>query len=172
MKPSLSRHVLALVISCSHWALAAEPRTAPRPLAELQRDLVNLRFGMFIHLSPATYLDLPDRIRPDHAPPQQGKDAIDLGAVRPLAGIRIWNRFPAKNVMLEQGLVCFSDQPFSSADGASPSGPSPIDALVLSEAPGYPTSFPVKVSARYIRLVSTAPGSVGLGEIEVIAKTK
>jgi alpha-L-fucosidase len=504
MKPSLSRHVLALVISCSHWALASEPRTAPRPLAELQRDLVNLRFGMFIHLSPATYLDLPDRIRPDHAPPQQGKDAIegtsddlspalfspakldcgqwaeaarsagmkfavlttkhhdgfclwpsryssytvaqgcrrdvvgefaeafrqrglkvglyysirdrtariatgaahggvspakiqfiknqltelltgygeigyimfdawgnnwhespsfsdipyaeiyhhikslqpdclvlnhsrnrsvsdvpqielrakmelpagadwpavggdtvqsawfwrkdfpteelrsvewivqqnlrphndrnvvfllncapnrdgrmdanvvarlaevgqawrppsplssppaswknwpvpssaphftgtnvargrpvrcspgqklasasavadgdpntsvdltgrgawleiDLGAVRPLAGIRIWNRFPAKNVMLEQGLVCFSDQPFASADGASPSGTPPIDPLVLTEAPGYPTAFPVKVSARYIRLVSTASGSVGLGEIEVIAQSK
>jgi hypothetical protein len=29
--------------------------SAPKPLSELQRDLVNLRFGMFIHLSPATY---------------------------------------------------------------------------------------------------------------------
>jgi hypothetical protein len=27
-------------------------------LADLQRDLVNLRFGLFIHLSPATYLDV------------------------------------------------------------------------------------------------------------------
>jgi len=45
-----------------------------KPLAELQRDLVNLRFGMFIHFSPTTYLDMPDRLYKDHAPPRQGKD--------------------------------------------------------------------------------------------------
>ena len=47
-----------------------------KSLPELQRDLVNLRFGMFIHFSPTTYLDLPDQLMPDHAPPHQGKDGI------------------------------------------------------------------------------------------------
>ena len=48
----------------------------PRQLPELQRDVVNLRFGMFIHFSPATYLDVPNQLMPDHAPPRQGKDGI------------------------------------------------------------------------------------------------
>jgi len=47
-----------------------------KSLPELQRDLVNLRFGMFIHFSPTTYLDLPDQLMSDHAPPHQGKDGI------------------------------------------------------------------------------------------------
>ena len=60
-------------------ALGAESRPAPswaeaKSLEELQLELVNLRFGMFIHFSPATYLDVPDQLRPDHAPPRQGKD--------------------------------------------------------------------------------------------------
>ena len=37
---------------------------------------MNLRFGMFIHFNPATFLDVPDRLFPDHAPPRQGKDGI------------------------------------------------------------------------------------------------
>lgn len=45
-----------------------------KPLSELQRELVNDRFGMFIHFSPTTFLDIPDMLEPDHAPPQQGKD--------------------------------------------------------------------------------------------------
>ena len=47
-----------------------------KPLSELQLAVVNLRFGMFIHFSPNTYLDLPDQLMPDHAPPRQGKDGI------------------------------------------------------------------------------------------------
>lgn len=39
-------------------------------------DLMNLRFGMFIHFSPTTYLDVSQQLRPDHAPPRQGKDGI------------------------------------------------------------------------------------------------
>ena len=42
----------------------------------LQLALVNLRFGMFIHFSPTTYLDPADHLFPDHAPPRQGKDGV------------------------------------------------------------------------------------------------
>lgn len=45
-------------------------------LNELQLALVNLRFGMFIHFSPTTYLDPPDQLMPDHAPPRQGRDGV------------------------------------------------------------------------------------------------
>lgn len=55
---------------------AAEPSTPGKSLADLQRDLVNLRFSMFIHFSPTTYLDPPDHLHSDHAPPRQGKDGI------------------------------------------------------------------------------------------------
>ena len=37
---------------------------------------MNLRFGMFIHFSPATYLDATNQLQSDHAPPRQGKDGI------------------------------------------------------------------------------------------------
>ena len=47
-----------------------------KSLAELQLDLVNLRFGMFIHFNPCTFLDPADRLMWDHAPPRQGKDGI------------------------------------------------------------------------------------------------
>ena len=64
---------LAAVVVISTNVAAAEP---PRPLGELQRELVNLRFGMFIHFSPTTYLDVPNQLMPDHAPPRQGKDGV------------------------------------------------------------------------------------------------
>jgi hypothetical protein len=51
-------------------------KEAPKPLDELQFDLVNLRFGMFIHFTPTTFLDLSNQLQPDHAPPHQGKDGV------------------------------------------------------------------------------------------------
>jgi alpha-L-fucosidase len=47
-----------------------------KSLPELQLNLMNLRFGMFIHFSPTTYLDLTDQLMPDHAPSFQGKDGV------------------------------------------------------------------------------------------------
>lgn len=55
-------------------ATIAAPSEPARPLAELQRELVNLRFGMFVHYSPCTYQEMSERLRSDHAMPQQGKD--------------------------------------------------------------------------------------------------
>lgn len=47
-----------------------------RTLADLQRDFINHRFGMFICLSPTSYLDLDQHLMPDHAPPRAGLDGI------------------------------------------------------------------------------------------------
>ena len=59
------------------WSAAAAPLPEPaKPLNELQRELVNLRFGMFIHFTPTSYLEPADQLLPDHAPPRQGKDGI------------------------------------------------------------------------------------------------
>jgi alpha-L-fucosidase len=65
--------LVTLVVSLAARAQSGE---SPRPLTELQRDLVNMRFGMFIHFSPTTFLDVPDQLQPDHAPPRQGRDGI------------------------------------------------------------------------------------------------
>ena len=62
-----------LLLSYTLSAFGGEPT---KPLSELQRDLVNLRFGMFIHFNPCTFLDPPDRLMYDHAPPRQGKDGV------------------------------------------------------------------------------------------------
>ena len=61
------------MVCLSFLATAAKPL---KSLSELQKDLMNFRFGMFIHFSPTTYLDLPDQLMPDHATPHQGKDGV------------------------------------------------------------------------------------------------
>ena len=66
----------AALLLCAAGRVAAVSTVVPKPLSELQLDLVNLRFGMFIHLSPATFLDVTNQLQSDHAPPRQGKDGI------------------------------------------------------------------------------------------------
>ena len=66
----------AFAYGVAPWTAGSSLAKRGKPLAELQRDLVNLRFGMFIHLSPATYLDATNQLQSDHAPPRQGKDGI------------------------------------------------------------------------------------------------
>ena len=72
MKPT--RNLLSIFLL--FLTLVVQGQEEVKPLPELQRDLINLRFGMFIHFSPTSYLDLPDQLWPDHAPPHQGKDDI------------------------------------------------------------------------------------------------
>ena len=66
--------LMMTVLAQSPGALSSLPEK--KDLNQLQLDLMNLRFGMFIHFSQATYLDPQDRLMPDHAPPRQGKDGI------------------------------------------------------------------------------------------------
>ena len=73
----IPRFLLLPIASLFVWsATAASPPEPTKPLNELQRELVNLRFGMFIHFTPTSYLDPADQLLPDHAPPRQGKDGI------------------------------------------------------------------------------------------------
>ena len=65
-----------ILLPLSNPYLFAQQSSPNKPLTQLQLDLVNLRFGMFIHFSPTSYLDLPNQLMPDHAPPHQGKDDI------------------------------------------------------------------------------------------------
>jgi hypothetical protein len=97
---------------------------------------------------------------------------IDLGKVQPLAGMHIWNRFPAKNVILEQGLIFVSDRPFESDDPMVTQQRSGVRTIAITEPPGYPTPYPLDASARYVRIVSTTKTPIGLGEVEVFTKLK
>lgn len=77
MKKTFSLLIALLVATTfSLIPTAARAGESPKPLPELQLELVNLRFGMFIHFSPTTFLDVPDQLQPDHAPPHQGKDGV------------------------------------------------------------------------------------------------
>lgn len=95
---------------------------------------------------------------------------IDLGEVHSLAGLHIWNRCPAKNVILEQGLILVSDRPFQSDDPDSIQQQAGVKAIPITEPPGYPTPYPLNVSARYVRVVSTTGTAIGVGEVEVFAR--
>lgn len=79
---------LSVSLACSAQQATSAAPTAPpaaqkptiaaaKPLAELQRDMVNMRFSMFIHFSPATYQENgTTRLMPDHGMPRQGRDGI------------------------------------------------------------------------------------------------
>lgn len=71
-------HVAPLLAALSLLAVAAPAASAApaKSLQELQLDLVNLRFGMFVHFNPCTFLEEKDRLMRDHAPPRQGKDGL------------------------------------------------------------------------------------------------
>ena len=140
--------VLIAGLAASAWAAKT-----PKPLGELQRDLVNLRFGMFIHLSPATYLDVADQLMSDHAAPRQGKDDI-LGTADDLS----------------LALVNVSETPFSSDDPAALQSQPGVKTLLTKESPGYPTPYPVGARGRYVRVFSSDIKKISLGELEIFAE--
>lgn len=92
---------------------------------------------------------------------------MDLGTVQPLAGLHLWNRNPAKNVMVEKGFVFVSKEPFQSDDPAVIQQQAGVLSIPITEPPGFPTPYPIGASGRYLRLVSTSGKPLGLGEIEV-----
>jgi hypothetical protein len=103
-----------------------------------------------------------------------GADAwleIDLGKNYSLAGMHIWNRSPAHNVILEQGFIFVSDMPFTSDDPAVLQKQPSITSISISEPPGYPTPYAIGATGRFLRIVSTTGRPVGIGEIEVFAST-
>lgn len=95
---------------------------------------------------------------------------IDLGQTQPLAGIHIWNLAAAKNAILERGFVFVSEAPFQSDDPAKIRREPGVTSIAITEAPGYPTPFPVGKSGRYIRIVSDTGRPMGIGEVEVFGK--
>ena len=95
---------------------------------------------------------------------------IDLGKNYPLAGVHLWNRSPAHNVMLEQGFIFVSDTPFTSGDPAGIQKQLNVKSIAISEAPGYPTPYPISASGRHLGIVSTSGREIGIGEVEVFAK--
>jgi hypothetical protein len=97
---------------------------------------------------------------------------IDLGRVQPLAGVHLWNRAAAKNVLLERGSLFVSNEPFQSDDPAEIRRQPGVHSIAITEPPGYPTPYPVGRSGRYVRIVSDAGTPLSLGEVEVLAKTK
>ena len=111
---------------------------------------------------------------PDTSIDLDGADAwleIDLGKSYPLAGMHIWNRSPAHNVILEKGFIFVADMPFTSNDPAVLLKQPKITSISISEPPGYPTPYVIGASGRYLRIVSTTGRPVGIGEIEVFAST-
>jgi len=96
---------------------------------------------------------------------------IDLEKSYSVAGIHIWNRSPAHNIMLEQGFIFLSEMPFNSDDPVILQKQPHIASVSISEPPGYPTPYAIGAPGRYLRIVSTSGSPVGIGEIEVFAST-
>lgn len=60
-----SNRIIKKLLAGIFFLALAFPCLAQRPINELQKDFLNLRFGMFIHYSIQTYLNV------EHAPPRQ-----------------------------------------------------------------------------------------------------
>ncbi|MEI8293209.1 MAG: alpha-L-fucosidase [bacterium] len=95
---------------------------------------------------------------------------VDLGQSYPLAGIHLWNRAQVKNDMLERGFIFVSEMPFSSDDPATLQSQPGVTTIVLKEAPGYPTPYPVGARGRYVRVFSSDTKKISLGELEIFAE--
>ena len=97
---------------------------------------------------------------------------IDLGQSQPLAGIQIWNRAAAKNVILEHGFIFVSAEPFQSDEPAEIQRQSGVTCIAVTEPPGYPTPYPIGKTGRYVRIVSDTGRPIGIGEVEIFSKTE
>ena len=94
---------------------------------------------------------------------------IDLGKIQKLSGMHVWNRAAVKNAVFAQGMIFISEQPFESDDPSVIQHQKGVKMISVSEPPGFPTSFAINASGRYLRVVSTSGKPFGIGEVEVFA---
>lgn len=93
---------------------------------------------------------------------------VDLGEVRPVAGIEVWNRSDGSSSRLSNFYVFVSDEPFTSTSLAETRAqPGVTEYFVAGEA-GFPTLLEVGRTARYVRIQLPGTEPLTLAEVRVL----
>ena len=96
---------------------------------------------------------------------------VDLGSIRSIQNIRVWNRVEAPT-RTSDFYVFVSDEPFKSTDlGATKSQPS-VRSFFVSGPCAYPTEITVGKTGRYVRVQLSGTNYLQLAEVEVLAPPK
>ncbi len=96
---------------------------------------------------------------------------VDLGSIRSIQNIRVWNRVEAPG-RTSDFYVFVSDEPFKSTDlGATKSQPS-VRSFFVSGPCAYPTEITVGKTGRYVRVQLSGTNYLQLAEVEVLAPPK
>ncbi len=93
---------------------------------------------------------------------------LDLGGSFNIEDINIWNRTDCCADALSDYYVLVSEQPFVSDDLNTVLAQAGVVSLQQSETAGTPSTIPVGLSGRFIRIQSNATGFITLAEVEVM----
>lgn len=99
---------------------------------------------------------------------------VDLGAARPISGVRIWNRVDCCDWRLANYLVFVSDVPFTSSDPAATRAQPGVTTYVVHGISPRSLEVPFNRTARYVRIQTPGLESafgfeMSLAEVEVYA---
>ncbi len=95
---------------------------------------------------------------------------IDLGQIRDLSVVNVWNRTDCCADRADNFYVFVSEDPFVATDVATTLGQSGVQAILQGPEAGTPSAFNFNTSARYIRVQLTEIEFLHLAEIEVYSQ--
>ena len=94
---------------------------------------------------------------------------IDIGGNKGISAIDIWNRTDGNQEHLSNYWVILSSEPIPNLPVYEIVNLPNVTSYYQTAIASTPTSIPVEISARYIRIQKTNPGFLGLAEVQVIS---
>jgi alpha-L-fucosidase len=95
---------------------------------------------------------------------------VDLGTDVPIQEIAVWNRTDCCSERLSDYYVLVSDHPFTSDSLAATLADPGVTAFHEQGTAGRPTSFPMSLNARYVRVQLKGTAPLSLAEVEVLTE--
>jgi len=92
---------------------------------------------------------------------------VDLGSVRSIASIQLWNRTDCCSNRLSNFYVFVSDVPFTSTSVSATIAQSGVSNYFTSGEGGYPTTKTIGRTGRYVRVQLAATDYLSLAEVKV-----
>jgi alpha-L-fucosidase 2 len=93
---------------------------------------------------------------------------VDLGSVRQIGSIEVWNRTDCCGNRLSNFYVLVSDTPFASADLAATLAQEGVSGYLTTGAGGTPTTLTVNRTGRYVRVQLQGTESLSLAEVRIL----
>ncbi len=95
---------------------------------------------------------------------------VDLGTDVPVQEIAVWNRIDCCADRLSDYYVLVSDHPFTSDSLAATLAEPGVTAFHGQATAGRPTSFPMSLTGRYVRVQLKGTAPLSLAEVEVLTR--